>query len=238
MATRPIVVIGLTGGIGSGKSTVDEALEARGAAVIEADRLARAALSVGSPGLGAVVERFGPGVLAPSGELDRAALAAVIFSDPEARVALELIVHPLVVETMARRVAAERAAAERDPEGDSAGEPCAAEGWGTGGPEAAGEGARNGPRVVVLDIPLLAESAVTLPVTDAVVVVDAPEEVALARLVARRGMDPGDVCRRMAAQASRQQRLALADHVIDNSGDLVHLEAEVDRAWTWMTSLP
>lgn len=188
--------MGLTGGIGSGKSTVSRLFADRGAVVIDADLLARAAVGQGSAGYQAVLRRFGPAVTAPDGSLDRAALAGIVFTDPEALAALNAIVHPLV-----RAAIASRLAALEDDDG-----------------------------LVVLEIPLLVESRRTYG-AGAVVVVDCPEDLAVRRLVEGRGMDEGDARRRMAAQVSRDERLAAADLVVDNSGTLQDLGDEVDRVW-------
>jgi dephospho-CoA kinase len=197
-----MLVVGLTGGIGSGKSTVAAGLAARGAVVVDADRLAREAVAVGTPGYQAVVDRFGEGVVAADGSLDRAGLADVVFDDPEALADLNAIVHPLVREAIDRRLA--------ELEGSAA--------------------------VVVLAIPLLVESGRDYG-QSAVIVVDCPEEVALHRLVDARGMDAADARRRMAAQASRPDRLAAADLVVDNSGSIEYLEAQVDRVWAHLLEL-
>ena len=191
-----MLVVGLTGGIGSGKSTVAAQLAARGAVVVDADRLAREAVAVGTPGYRAVVGRFGPGVVAADGSLDRAALAGVVFEDPEALAALNAIVHPLVRATIDARV----------------------------------EELRGTDAVIVLEIPLLVESGRSYGAST-VIVVDCPEEVAVRRLVEGRGMDATDARRRMAAQASRADRLAAADVVIDNSGSPEDLERQVARTW-------
>lgn len=187
--------VGLTGGIGAGKSAVSELLAARGALIVDADAAAREVVARGTPGLAAVVEAFGPGVLRPDGELDRPAVAAIVFDDPEALAKLNSIVHPLVGERM-NAIAA------------------------SAGPD----------DVVVYDIPLLAENQLTRAY-DLVVVVDVPVEVALDRLVQQRGMPEDDVRARMSHQASREERRAIADVVIDNSGDRAALEEQVDRLW-------
>lgn len=196
--------VALTGGIGSGKSSVAARLAQLGAVVVDADAIAREVVEPGTPGLDAVVAEFGQQVLAPDGSLDRAALASIVFSDPERRRALEAIVHPLVGERSARLIA--------------------------GAPQDA---------LVVYDVPLLAESAGTgrdrRGEFDAVVVVEAPLEDRVRRLVAR-GLDEDDARARIAAQATDEQRRALADHVLDNSGDLEHLRAQVDALWTALTS--
>jgi dephospho-CoA kinase len=198
---RPVLVVGLTGGIGSGKSTVARLLAAKGAVVIDADALAREVVEPGTETFRRVVERFGPGVVAPDGTLDRPALARIVFADPEARRDLERITHPAIGALMAQRMA-EQAATDN---------------------------------VVVLDVPLLVESGRSD--VAGVIVVDCPEEVALERLVAQRGMDPDDARRRMAAQVGRAERLARADFVIDNAGSLAALEEQVERAWAWIEGL-
>lgn len=198
-----MLVVGLTGGIGSGKSTVSELFARRGAVVVDADRIAREVAEPGGPAYEGIVERFGPGVVRDDGSLDRAALAAVVFGDDDARADLNRLVHPAVRAVMAERVLAEA---------------------GTD-------------HVVVLDIPLLAEGGRDAYGMVAVVVVDCPVEVAVRRLVEQRGMTEADAMARVAAQASREQRRAIADVVIDNSGPLEHLEAEVERAWEFLCGL-
>jgi dephospho-CoA kinase len=191
--------VGLTGGIGSGKSEVSRRLAALGAVIIDADVAARAVVAPGTPGLARVAEAFGTGVLGPDGALDRERLGAIVFSDPAARARLNAIVHPLVREWMG---AAERAAVD---------------------------GAR-GDLVVVHDVPLLAEGG-RAGDFDLVIVVDVPPELQLERLVRQRDMAPGQARARIAAQASREQRLAAADIVIDNSGTLDDLDRRVGEVW-------
>ncbi len=187
--------VGLTGGIGSGKSTVSALLADKGAVVIDYDLLAREVVEVGTPGLAAIVERFGPGVLRPDGSLDRPALGAVVFGDHEARLDLESITHPAIG----------RLAWARD--------------------EAAPDGS-----VVVHDHPLLVESGIA-NFMDMVVVVDVSEDVQIERLVRLRGMAEDDARARIAAQASRADRRAAADVVIDNSGTPEDLAEAVDALW-------
>jgi dephospho-CoA kinase len=191
---RNVLRIGLTGGIGSGKSTVSALLAARGAVVIDADRIAREVVEPGSRGLAAVVDAFGDGVLAPDGSLDRPALAGVVFADPGARARLDGIVHPLV-----RARAAELAAAAP--------------------PDA----------VVVNDVPLLVETGQAASY-DLVLVVEADPDTRVARLV-RRGLTEEDARARIAAQATDEQRRAVADVVLDNSGTPEELAVQVDRFW-------
>ena len=187
--------VGLTGGIGSGKSEVARLLAEHGAVVIDSDVLARKAVARGTEGLAEVVSAFGPGVLTPSGDLDRPALGRLVFADQAARVRLETIVHPRV-----RRRAAEI---------ESAAAPDA---------------------VVVHDVPLLVETG-QADRFDAVVVVDVPEEIQVERLVRLRGMAGEDARARIAAQASRTERLAAATVVVDNAGSLDELRNRVDEVW-------
>ncbi len=193
--------VGLTGGIGSGKSEVARLLAEHGAIVVDSDALAREAVAPGTPGLAAVVAEFGPEVLAADGSLDRARLGQVVFADPGRRRALEAIVHPYV-----RRRSAELAA---------------------GAPASA---------VVVQDVPLLVESGLQKHF-DVVVVVDVDEDTQVRRLVAARGMAEADARARIAAQASRADRLAAADLVVTNDGDLAALRARVDRLWVELAEL-
>ncbi|MFI8179841.1 dephospho-CoA kinase [Actinacidiphila glaucinigra] len=190
-----MVKVGLTGGIGAGKSAVSRLLASYGAVLVDADRIAREVVEPGTPGLASVAAEFGAGVLAADGSLDRPKLGAIVFSDPERLRALNAIVHPLVRD---RSAELERAA----------------------GPDA----------VVVHDVPLLAENGLA-PLYDVVVVVDAAPATQLDRLVRLRGMAEEDARARMAVQATREQRLAVADVVIDNDGPLEALEPQVRQVW-------
>jgi len=181
-------VVGLTGGIGSGKSTVAAVMAEAGATVIDADDVARQVVEPGGPARAAVLERFGT--------LDRAQLARMVFGDAAALADLNAIVHPAVRSAVTARVE----------------ELSGAEG------------------VLVLVVPLLVESASPYPI-DVLVVVDAAEEVAMARLVAYRGMEEMDARRRIGAQAGRQERRAAADFVIVNEGSREQLRNEVQRIW-------
>ena len=193
--------VGLTGGVASGKSTVSGMLAEVGAVVIDADALAREVVAGGSPGLAAVVEEFGASLLTADGELDRAAMGNLVFSDAGARKRLEAIVHPLVHERMA--------ALEAD----------AAEG-----------------SIVVHDIPLLAEGD-RADTFDAVIVVDCPRDVQVARLVSDRGWSLEDAESRIAAQAAREDRLAIATHVIPNVGTLDELRDRVVAVFVELRAL-
>ena len=189
-----MIKVGLTGGIGSGKSEVARLLAGHGAVVIDADRLARAVVEPGTQGLADVVAAFGPGVLAEDGSLDRAALAAVVFADPDALRRLESILHPLVGVRTRELIAAAPAGS-----------------------------------VVVHDMALLVEKGLE-PGYDLVVVVDAGEATRLTRLAAR-GLTEADARARMAAQVSREERLAAADVVVPNDGSLADLGRAVEALW-------
>jgi dephospho-CoA kinase len=195
-----VLRVGLTGGIGSGKSAVARRLAARGAVLIDADVAAREVVVPGSRGLSQIVAAFGDDVLSPDGSLDRARLGEIVFGDPGLRAKLNAIVHPLVREWMG---AAERTAVQ------------AAD--------------RRGP-IVVHDVPLLAEGR-GKGGFDLVIVVDVPPELQVERLVSQRGMTPDQARARMNAQASREQRLEVADIVIDNSGSLDALDHRVAEVW-------
>ncbi|MDQ3663425.1 MAG: dephospho-CoA kinase [Actinomycetota bacterium] len=187
--------VGLTGGIGSGKSEVSRRLAAHGAVVVDADLLAREVVEPGTAGLDEVVAQLGPEVLGPDGTLDRAAVGRRVFDDDAARRRLEAVIHPRVRQ---RAAEIERRAAD---------------------------GA-----VVVHDIPLLVETG-QQDDFEVIVVVDAPDDVRTERLVSVRGMDADEARARIAAQASRERRLAAADEVVDNGGDRSALDAQVDALW-------
>jgi len=191
-----VLRVGLTGGIGAGKSEVSRRLAAQGAVVIDADAIAREVVAPGTTGLADVVAAFGTGVLMPDGSLDRPRLGDIVFADPQLRAKLNGIIHPLVA---ARMQALE---------------------------DAAGPGA-----IVVHDVPLIAENHLAGSY-DLVVVVDAPPRVQLDRLVRHRGLSRDQAKARMAAQADRAQRLAIAGIVIDNSGSLAELDRLVGELWT------
>jgi len=195
------VILGLTGGIGSGKSTVSASLATRGAVVIDADAITRELQEPGRPVFDAIVERFGTGVVDADGRLDRQALADIVFPDPDALADLNAIVHPAVGSEVAARLDAARGVAD----------------------------------VVVLDIPLLVETGRTG--LDAVLVVDTDPAIALERLVASRGLRREDAELRMARQATRDERQAVADFVIVNDGSIEDLDGEIDRLWPMIVAL-
>lgn len=193
-------LVGLTGGIGSGKSTVAAALASLGAAVVDADGIAREIVEPGGPAYQPIVDRFGMGVLDADGRLHRPALASLVFGDPAALADLNAITHPVIGRVMTERTIEAGQRAE----------------------------------IVVLDIPLLDIATKQRMSFDAVVVVDTPEDLAVQRLCAHRGFAEQDARARIAAQISREERRALADLVLDNSGDRDRLEDEVTRAWAWL----
>lgn len=196
-------VVGLTGGIGSGKSTVAKLLVERGAHLVDADALVREVQEPGTPVFAAMVERFGAGIVAADGSLDRQAVADIVFNDASALADLNAIVHPAVGVAVLERIASHQ---------------------GTD-------------HVVIADIPLLAEGNSAIPMAG-VIVVDVPEETQVERLVRYRGFDEADARARISRQATREQRLAKADRVVDNSGDPDDLAAQVDELWAWLESLP
>lgn len=198
--TGGTLLVGLTGGIASGKSAVAARMAARGAVVIDADVLSRYALQPGGEGLTEVVDAFGDSVLAADGRLDRAALGAIVFADPQARRRLNSIVHPRV-----RQQA--RALREQAPPGS----------------------------VVVEDIPLLVETG-QADRFDLVVVVQAPEEERIRRIVEDRDGTEADARARIEAQATDAQRAEVADVVLDNSGTLEELQAQVDELMDRLTA--
>jgi dephospho-CoA kinase len=191
----------LTGGIASGKSTVARRLADLGAHVVDADVVAREVVEPGTAALAAIAEEFGGGVLTSEGALDRAALGAIVFADPERRRRLEAITHPAVKERSRALFAA----------ADGPGE------------------------VVVYDVPLLAESR-GADGFEAVVVVEAPASVRLRRLEELRGMPRAEAERRIAAQATDEERRALADHVIDSSGSLKHTLEQTDALFAALSA--
>jgi dephospho-CoA kinase len=193
-----VLNVGLTGGIGAGKSEVTRRFAALGATIIDADAIAHEVVAIGTPGLDQVVADFGAEMLAADGTLDREKLASVVFGDDAARQRLNAIVHPLVGARVMELIADLQ---EHDPTG-----------------------------IVLHDVPLIVEAGIAGRY-DVVVVVDAPVEEQLERLTSLRGMTAEAARSRIAAQASREQRLEIADHVIVNDGDLEALEAQVRELW-------
>lgn len=197
-----MILVGLTGGIGSGKSTVSALLAARGAHIVDADAVTRDVQRPGSPVIEAIADRFGDQVVDDDGGLRRTDLAEIVFADPDALRDLNAIVHPAVGAEINRRV---NALASSDA-------------------------------VVVLDIPLLTENP--RGELQGKIVVDVPVEVQMERLVRYRGFTESDARARIARQSSREERLTGADFVIDNGGAVDDLEAQIERLWEWLQSLP
>jgi dephospho-CoA kinase len=197
-----VLVVGLTGGIGAGKSTVSSLLAAKGAVIVDADVMVREQQRPGTPVFDAMVERFGPGIVAADGTLDRAAVADIVFADRQALEDLNNIVHPAVGAEVARRME-----------------------------ELSGTDA-----VVVLDVPLLVEASRGYPLAG-LIVVDVDPDIAVERLVMQRGMTEEDARSRMSRQASREERRARADVVIDNRGTPSDLARQVDAVWDWIERL-
>jgi dephospho-CoA kinase len=195
-----MLAVGLTGGIGSGKSAVADLLVQHGAVLIDADQVAREVVAPGGPAYQPLIDRFGPGIVAADGTIDRPALAAVAFADEESRLALNAITHPAIGVAMIQA---------RD----------------------AHEGTDD---IVVLAIPLLTAAHRETVKLHKVVVVDAPTDVALERLLSQRGFDRADAEARIRSQISREERAKEADYVLDNSGDRDALEAQVDALWAWV----
>ncbi|HJD89953.1 MAG TPA: dephospho-CoA kinase [Corynebacterium urealyticum] len=189
-------LIGLTGGIGSGKTTVATRLKALGARIVDADKIAREIVEPGEPALAELAEAF-DGVLNADGTLNRAELARQAFAAPDATEKLNSITHPRIRERTLERFAQART---------------------------------DGVPVLVYDMPLLIENG-EYKKMDHVLVVDAADEIRIDRLVNSRGLDEEDARRRIAAQISREERLAAADSVVDNSGTRDQLLQQVDTFW-------
>ena len=196
-----MILIGLTGGIGCGKSEVSRLLENRGAVIVDADLIVRELQQPGAEIFLRMIEMFGDKVVAADGSLDRAAVANEVFNDAETLGKLNLLIHPVVRRVMNERV----------------------------------ESYRNTDEVVVLDIPLLVENP--REGLDGILVVDLDPQIAIERIVDQRKMSIDDAKARVSRQSSREQRLAIANHVIDNSGDRDALAKQVEIAWSWITSL-
>lgn len=197
-----MILVGLTGGIGSGKSTVAEMFAQRGAVIIDGDAIARQLQRAGTTVLTKIVEHFGNDVLTEDGELNRGKLATIVFPDPDALKCLNAIVHPAIADEIERRI----------------------------------DSQRHSDRVVILDVALLVENP--YKGLCGVIVIDVDIKIARMRLLTNRGMSGADIDARMARQATRETRNAIADIIIDNSFDLEHLRNEVARAWLWISQLP
>lgn len=196
-------LIGLTGGIASGKSAVARRLAERGAVVIDADQLARDVVEPGTPALARIAEEFGPTVITANGALDRQALGAIVFNAPEKRQLLNSITHPAV---------------------------------GRRSQQLFGEAAASDPHaIVVYDVPLLVEAG-RVEEFDIIVVVSANAETRVQRMVELRGMDRDEARRRIAAQASDDEREAVADVVIDADGTLEQTQQQADQLWERLIS--
>ncbi|MEP5764433.1 MAG: dephospho-CoA kinase [Halieaceae bacterium] len=188
---NPRLVVGVTGGIGSGKTAATDHFESLGITVVDADLAARTIMESGRPALAAVAKHFGEQVILADGSLDRAALRAIVFAEPAQREWLEQLTHPLIGEEIVAQIAAATSA------------------------------------YVILASPLLLETS-QKQLCDLTVVVDVPEQMQLKRTMQRDQNDEAQVRRIMNAQMQREERLALAEEVIDNSGDLGHLQAQVE----------
>ena len=196
-----MILIGLTGGIGCGKSEVSRLLEKRGAIIVDADLIVRELQQPGGEIFLRMVEMFGEKVVATDGSLNRAAVANEVFKDADLLKKLNSLIHPVVRRVMNERVESHRAT----------------------------------DKIVILDIPLLVENP--REGLDGVLVVDLDPQTAIERIVSQRNMSIDDAKARVSAQSTREQRLAIADHVVDNSGDRDALAIQVDVAWSWITSL-
>ena len=196
-----MILIGLTGGIGCGKSEVSRLLEKRGAVIVDADLIVRELQQPGGEIFLRMVEMFGEKVVSTDGSLNRAAVANEVFKDADLLKKLNFLIHPVVRRVMNERVESHRATNS----------------------------------VVILDIPLLVENP--REGLDGVLVVDLDPQTAIERIVSQRNMSIDDAIARVSAQSTREERLAIADHVVDNSGDRDALAIQVDVAWSWITSL-
>lgn len=192
-----MLLVGLTGGIGAGKSTVAGLLADHGAVILDADQVARDVVEPDQPAFQALVQEFGPEIVGPDGRLDRAAVAAKAFATPEGKAALDAITHPAIHAEFGKRMSEAPADA-----------------------------------IVVMDVPLLVESGTAAERGyEVVIVVEAPEHLRLDRLEGR-GLDRTDAEARMRAQATDEQRRAVATHLIDNGADHESLTTQVEALWS------
>ncbi len=188
-------VVGLTGGIGSGKSAVADLFAQRGVTVVDTDAIAHAMTTPGGEAMAAIRGEFGDAVVSADGALDRAAMRAMVFADPSARKRLEAILHPLI------RAESERQLRERPA----------------------------GPGYAILMVPLLVESGDYQKRVNRIAVVDCAENTQIERVMRRSGLARGEIERILAAQATRAERLAAADDVIANDGELAALPPQIER---------
>lgn len=200
LALSLVILVGLTGGLGSGKSHVAKALADKGARVVDADQLAREVVAVGTPALAEIADTFGSGVLNSDGTLNRAALAAIVFADRTQLKTLEDITHPAIRDLAQQRII---------------------------------EAERDGVEVFVYENSLLVQMG-SASMFDLVVAVSAPREIRIQRAVSR-GMDVQDATRRIDVQGDMQEMHAVTDWTIDNSGDLAHLNEQVEALWSHLT---
>lgn len=203
LRSGPVLLVGLTGGIGSGKSTVSAKLAERGAVIVDADAIVREIQAPGGLAYQGIVDRFGSGIVTEDGTLDRPALAAIVFNDDQARRDLNQLTHPFVGQVMAEQIASN---ADTD-------------------------------NVVILDVPLLAEAGKDAYGVAGLIVVDCPVDEAVERLVAHRGFTEADARARIATQMGRDDRLAMADFVVDNGGPLEDLDEQIEACWRWLGEL-
>lgn len=196
-----MTLIGLTGGIGSGKSTIARRLAEHGAVIIDADQIAREVVEPGTPALAAIIAHFGMSVINPDGSLNRSALGEIVFASSNELAVLNSIVHPAI----------HRRTTELFAEADAE-------------------------QVVVYDVPLLVEARRDYPF-DAIVVASAPEHVRAERLMEHRGMLESEALSRIQSQAPEEDRLKIANHVIDTSGDINHTYAQVDALWNQLANI-
>lgn len=194
-------LVGLTGGIGSGKSTIARRLAEHGAYIIDADQVAREVVEPGTPALAEITAHFGVIVLSADGSLNRGALGDIVFTDPAKRLQLNAIVHPAVQKRTKELFA-------QAPDGS----------------------------VVVYDVPLLVETQNEYPF-DEIIVASAPESVRIERLMEHRGMLESEAAARIESQAPEEDRLKIASHVIDTSGDIAHTYSQVDALWTQLKNV-
>lgn len=185
------LIIGLTGGIGSGKSTVADLFVAAGAGLVDTDAIAHELTAPGGAAIPALCAAFGPEILTPDGAMNRSAMRQRVFTDPTAKAELEALLHPLI-----RQHALTRCAAARTP-------------------------------YVILAVPLLVESGAYQNLCREIVTVDCPESTQIERVMARNGLAEAEVRRILAAQASRAERRAVAQHILDNSGPAEALPAQI-----------